>query len=146
MQSMLDSAKVSIDLQDKILRALFQQVDASEVVNYRGMPLGSLLRHAGTQWDGGPLGIPSLGTFNGLTDAYEVMGAPQPETWRLCIGVENNFHEPKAYGPSTQDNQLLVGAMNPSCRACIQCLTRRMKCRDCDSCSERCDVLECQLQ
>lgn len=143
LQSMLDNSKVPINVQDKILRTLIYPTDPTNLDNYRGMTLGPLIRRAGSSWDGGPLGLPALGTFGGLASAYQSMGAPQPEHWRMCLGAESNFHEALVLGPSNEDDVSPLTA--PKCSCGDNVYTRSLK-RDCQICSERCTVDGCNLK
>ncbi|KAL3698426.1 hypothetical protein R1sor_012502 [Riccia sorocarpa] len=93
LQALLDASNVPATTQDTILKSLFgdspePRTDQLGREDYRGWGLGQLLRHAGSDWTGGELGLRVLRSVSSIHDVYKSAGMPKVVRWRLCIGEE----------------------------------------------------------
>ncbi|KAL3690068.1 hypothetical protein R1sor_016377 [Riccia sorocarpa] len=93
LQALLDASNVHATAQDTVLKSLFgdspeHRIDHLGREDYRGWGLGQLLRHAGSDWTGGELGLRVLRSVNSIHDVYKSAGMPKVVRWRLCIGEE----------------------------------------------------------
>ncbi|KAL2612717.1 hypothetical protein R1flu_024409 [Riccia fluitans] len=110
LQFMLDTCNVSTEAQDSIMKRLFGRRIGCRVVqstgghqDFRGVHLGTLLRMAGLQWDGGELGLRSLSSLDSVYKAYSSAGLLEIIRWRLYVGRDGMSHDPLPYGASKQD-------------------------------------------
>ncbi|KAL3697846.1 hypothetical protein R1sor_011922 [Riccia sorocarpa] len=146
LQFLMDEANVTADMQNSILRCLF---DSSQmptrrldgILDYSGVSLGTLMRHAGAEWTGGELGLRTLSSLESILNTYRGVGMASVVRWRLCIGVSDTRHAAVPFGESSQDEY--IQSRGEKC-VCSNTPSSGMK-RDCDSCSERCTVEECRL-
>ncbi|KAL3683154.1 hypothetical protein R1sor_001176 [Riccia sorocarpa] len=146
LQGVLDSHNCSVDLQNNILTALFGQHSkpstvADEEIDYTSLCLGTLLRLAGKEWNGGAIGLSGLRSLEAIRKCYLAAGMPHVQRWRLCTGKgAPEFHEPLVHEPSSQDDYNGTGE---KCK-CSPRPTSGLQ-RDCDQCSERCTDEQCLL-
>ncbi|KAL3700460.1 hypothetical protein R1sor_018482 [Riccia sorocarpa] len=146
LQFLMDEANVTADMQNSILRCLF---DSSQmptrrpdgILDYSGVSLGTLMRHAGAEWTGGELGLRTLSSLESILNTYRGVGMASVVRWRLCIGVSDTRHAAVPFGESSQDEY--IQSRGEKC-VCLNTPSSGLK-RDYDSCSERCTVEECCL-
>ncbi|KAL3695715.1 hypothetical protein R1sor_009791 [Riccia sorocarpa] len=146
LQFLMHEANVTADTQNSILRCLFDSSQlptrrSDGILDYSGVSLGTLMRHAGAEWTGGELGMRTLSSLDSILNTYRGVGMASVVRWRLCIGVSDTRHATVPFGESSQDEY--IQSRGEKC-VCSDTPSSGLK-RDCDSCSERCMVEECRL-
>ncbi|KAL3679188.1 hypothetical protein R1sor_022144 [Riccia sorocarpa] len=107
----MDEANVTADLQGRILKCLYDNSQlptrlADGNMEYSRVNLGTLLRHAGAEWNGGDIGMRGLSSLESNMNTYRGAGMPSIVRWRLCIGDEDSRHDAIPFGQSSQDEYI----------------------------------------
>lgn len=101
VQSIMDTHRASIKLQDDVIRALFEGLGTS--AHEKADCLASLLIKKDRNWDGSLNASHVPNNFVELLKIYKENGMVTPQEWWLCIGTDDHPHEPLALPPSKED-------------------------------------------
>ncbi|MCO5591175.1 hypothetical protein L7F22_045156 [Adiantum nelumboides] len=138
MQSIMDTHRASIKMQDDMIRSWFEGVDSRD--RDKNSCLASLLVQKESNWDGSLNSYNVPQNFSDILKFYKMKGMVTPQEWKLCIGTEKYAHDPRAFQPSKED------ALNAGALLCLCQNGGRPRClkRDCKRCSEKCPTCKRQ--
>ncbi|KAL3683816.1 hypothetical protein R1sor_001838 [Riccia sorocarpa] len=98
------------------------------ILDYSGVSLGTLMRHAGAEWTGGELGLRTLSSLESILNTYRVVGMASVVRWRLCIGVSDTRHAAVPFGESSQDEY--IQSRGENCRTLCEEMLSMWRARD----------------
>lgn len=132
VQSIMDTHRASIKLQDDVIRALFEGLGTS--AHEKADCLASLLIKKDRNWDGSLNASHVPNNFVELLKIYKENGMVTPQEWWLCIGTDDHPHEPQALPPSKED----ALDATPLLCMCMDGIPLRRLQHDCIVCCEKC--------
>ena len=137
-QSICDRHRASIQMQDELLRFLFEGMGTckgkkSSKESHK-KSLASLLVQKPREWDGRLNNIMVPCNWTQLIKIYKERGMVPLQEWKLCIGGNERVHDPQVLEPSLEDAE---EAEALKCR-CIDMPLPRLLRRQCERCCERC--------
>lgn len=141
VQSICDRYRAPIEMQDELLRALFEGIGPSKgkqpSCEKPRKSLASGLLQKSKDWDGSLNGRQIPSKWAHIIELYKEMGMVPLQEWKLCLGDEGHDHAPHIFRPSSEDDREEQMALK--CRCPNAQLPRPLR-RDCDTCCEKCPI------